>query len=237
MVTPDANGATDVDRQEPAAAERYLLLADISGYTGFLAGVEVTHSLDFSGGIPAGYPILAALLGTVIDGIQPSFAVVKLEGDAVFAAAPAGGLDRRGDEVLRQLRSTYRAFIAARTEARSSTDDTCTACVAVEGLDLKVILHRGQTVRQRVGTSTDLLGPAVNVAHRLLKNTVRARIGYRPYVLVTDAAAAPLGLAAAGAQHHEEYADVGRVSARLIDLASDTGDPMPDDAGRAVRPT
>ena len=38
---------------DPPAGERYLLLADISGYTGFMAGVEQEHGVDFSAGIPA----------------------------------------------------------------------------------------------------------------------------------------------------------------------------------------
>ena len=78
------------------AGERYLLLADISGYTGFMTGVEHEHGVDFSGGIPAAYGVLAALLNTVIEGVEHDFGIVKLEGDAVFAAAPAGEPRRPG---------------------------------------------------------------------------------------------------------------------------------------------
>ena len=42
------------------AGERYLLLADISGYTGFMTGVEQEHGVDFSGGSPAAYGELVA---------------------------------------------------------------------------------------------------------------------------------------------------------------------------------
>jgi hypothetical protein len=73
-------------------------------------------------------------------------------------------------------------------------------------------------VRQQVGQGSDLLGPAVNLVHRLLKNSVREQLGRRPYLLVTDPAAASLGLAASGVEHHEEYPDVGSVGARVIDL-------------------
>jgi hypothetical protein len=41
------------DAAESPAGERYLLLADISGYTSFMTGVEVAHGVDFSAGIPA----------------------------------------------------------------------------------------------------------------------------------------------------------------------------------------
>jgi hypothetical protein len=60
------------------AGERHLLLTDISGYTGFMTGVEREHGVDFSAGIPAAYGVLGALLDTVIAGVEPDFALVKL---------------------------------------------------------------------------------------------------------------------------------------------------------------
>ena len=105
------------EEPEAAAGERYLLLADISGYTGFMTGVEDAHGVDFSNGIPGAYSVLAALLHSVIEGLAPDFELVKLEGDAVFAAAPAARLDGQGDEVLERIAATYRSFIAVRTRA------------------------------------------------------------------------------------------------------------------------
>ena len=203
---------------EAAAGERYLLLADISGYTRFMAGVEAEHGIDFSNGIPAAYPILADLLDSVVEGVKPDLALVKLEGDAVFAAAPAAGLDGQGDRVLETINRTYQAFIDARTRAIPSSDHVCTACPVVANLDLKAVLHRGPAVRQSVGSGSDLLGPAVTVAHRLLKNTVRDRIGARPYLFMTDAAATGLGLQGIGLAHAEEYADAGQISGRIVEL-------------------
>ena len=200
------------------AGERYLLLADISGYTGFMAGVEHEHGVDFSAGIPAAYAVLGALLNAVIEGAEPDFALVKLEGDAVFAAAPAARLDGEGDRVLERLGAMYQAFTDARTRAIPASDHMCTACPAVAHLDLKAVLHRGPAVRQTVGSGSDLLGPAVTVAHRLLKNTIRARIGNRPYLFQTDAAATALGLSGVGIEHHEEYADAGHIQGRIVDL-------------------
>jgi class 3 adenylate cyclase len=204
---------------DPAAGERYFLLADISGYTGFMSGVEDAHGVDFSDGIPAAYSVLGGLLDTVIAGVGPDFDLVKLEGDAVFAAAPAGRLDGDGVRVLEGLRSMYDEFIEARTRAIPAADHMCTACPAVAHLDLKVVLHRGQSVRQSVGTGSDLLGPAVNVAHRLLKNTVRERIGARPYLFVTDAAATSLGVSEAGLEHREAYQDAGEIRGWIVELA------------------
>ena len=211
---------SDPARTEAAAGARYLLLADISGYTGFMTGVEEEHGVDFSGGIPAAYSVLGDLLDAVVEGVKPDLALVKLEGDAVFAAAPAPDLDGQGERVIETIRETYRSFIDARTRAIPAHDHICIACPAVAHLDLKVVLHRGQAVRQSVGSGSDLLGPAVTVAHRLLKNTVRDRIGARPYIFMTDAAATGLGLPEIGVAHGEDYADAGQVQGRIVELGS-----------------
>jgi len=215
-----ANGSESPAKPDAAAGERYLLLADISGYTGFMAGVEQEHGVDFSQGVPAAYGVLGALLDAVVEGVEPDFTVVKLEGDAVFAAAAAVGLDGQGDRVLAKIRAMYGAFIDRRTRAIPANDHICTACPAVAHLDLKVILHRGPAVRQAVGSGSDLLGPSVTIAHRLLKNTIREQIGRRPYLLLTDAAATGLGLANVGVAHAEVYADAGPVQGRVVELGA-----------------
>jgi uncharacterized protein DUF2652 len=206
-----------------SAVVRYLALVDISGYTSFLADVEQTHGKDFRAGLPAGYPILDELLEGVVDALAPEFDLVKLEGDAVFGAAPAARLDGRGEAILQHLVALYAAFATRRTALRSAGDDTCVACTAVEHLDLKVVIHRGVAVTQRVAGREDLHGPAVIAAHRLLKNSVRDRIGYRPYLLVTAPAANALGLGDRGFQHSESYLDVGSIDARVLDLAELAG--------------
>jgi hypothetical protein len=209
---------------EGDAIERYLLLIDISGYTRFLAGVEQTHGEDFSAGLPAGYRVLGDLIQGVIDGLPPDFELVKVEGDAVFGTAPAERVDGHGTEIIEALGAIYRTFSARRDQmAVTATDDKCTACFAVTGLDLKAVIHRGLAVRQAIGGVADLVGPAVNIAHRLLKNTVRARIGSRPYVLLTQPAASQLGNAEMGIGHHETYPDIGPIEVRIVDLAEVAG--------------
>ena len=213
----------DPTQAASVAGDRYLLLADISGYTAFMAGIERDHGVDFSAGIPAGYAVLGELLGSVVEGVQPAFEVAKLEGDAVFAISPASTLDGQGERVLGRFQALYEAFRARRDEqARTATDHVCTACPVVANLDLKMILHRGPAVRQTVGAQTEILGPAVNVAHRLLKNTIRERLGPGPYVFLTDAAANGLQLAEAGVQHREDYADVGAISGRVVPLGAES---------------
>lgn len=222
----DPEGREPRPELDPPAGERYLLLADISGYTGFMAGVENEHGVDFSAGIPAAYAVLGALLDTVIAGVAPDFDLVKLEGDAVFAVAPAARVDGRGDEILALLWAMYGAFIESRTEAIPANDHVCIACPAVAHLDLKVVLHRGHAVRQTVGSGSDLLGPAVTVAHRLLKNAIRERIGVRPYLFLTDAAATGLGLSDVGLEHHEAYPDALPIDGRIVELGRPAGEAL-----------
>jgi hypothetical protein len=223
-------------RDGPVAGERYLLLADISGYTAFLNGVEQAHGVDFSLGLPAGYEVLGALLDAVVEGVQPAFEIAKLEGDAVFAVAPAKGLDGQGEAVLDRLRAVYRAFSVVRADRQTSASDhLCTGCPVVGTLNLKMVLHRGQTVRQTIGSNPELLGPAVNVAHRLLKNSIQSRLGYRAYLFVSDAAAAGLGLTGIGVEHLEEYPDAGRVSGRVIEVGDESPEPVLG-LGRSGRP-
>ena len=199
------------------ASEQYFHLADISGYTAFLANVEQTHGLDFSHGIPAGYEILGALLDVVVQGIQPAFAVSKVEGDAVFGVADADRLEADAGSVLGGLRAVVDRFQEVKLEqATIASDHVCTACPVASTLWLKMLLHRGYAVQVAGGSHTELHGPAVTLVHRLLKNHVAERTGARPYLFVTDAAAAGLGVADAGVAHVETYPDAGAVPGRIV---------------------
>jgi len=47
---------------------------------------------------------------------------------------------------------------------------------------------------------------------------VRDRIGARPYLFMTDAAATGLGLQGIGLAHGEEYPDAGQIEGRIVEL-------------------
>jgi hypothetical protein len=95
----------------------------------------------------------------------------------------------------------------------------CDACSILPTLDLKFLLHHGPLVVQRIAGRERLLGPAVNLTHRLLKNSVSERTGRRGYLFTTDEAAEQLGLSREiGVRHEEDYSDVGSVSGTVIGL-------------------
>jgi len=164
-----------------------LLLADISGYTGFLDAVTIAHHDDLLGGdtVPAAYPLISTLLDGIIDRLTPPFALVKLEGDAVFMSGALDDTLPRGTELLDCLAACYAGFRDRLGTARELWSCQCDACVRVATLDLKFVLHAGSYVIHSVGGGRELAGPDVVIAHRLLKNRAAEVLGTRAYALVT----------------------------------------------------
>jgi len=207
----------------PASTKREgaLLLADISGYTGFLQGVADAHRelIVEADEPPPAYAVLSHLLDTMVTAIAPAFRLAKFEGDAIFAVSTdALGA---GPAVLDCLRGCYAAFRERLVAAGSQWTCTCSACSRMGDLDLKFILHHGTYVAQPIAGHDELLGPDVNLAHRLLKNHARELVGAVPYALVTEAAARALAVPTAGMVPGEEtYADTPPVRVHVLDLST-----------------
>ncbi len=186
-----------------------LLIADISGYTRYLAAVELDHAHD----------ILADLIGTVVTALRPTFRLAKLEGDAAFAYAPAGKLD--ASLLLDTIERCYFGFRRRRRDVRQATSCGCSACVRIPDLNLKFVVHHGMAMRQRMAGREELLGSDVIVVHRLLKNEVVERLGLDAYALFTQASvdAVAIDPAAIGMQPlSETYEHLGEVGTWVHDL-------------------
>ena len=193
-------------RPEPAC----LAIADITGYTRFLGGSELDHAQD----------ILADLMNTVVTSLRPTLRLAKLEGDAVFVYSMTDAID--GPALQDTIERSYFAFRRRLRDIRQASSCECNACVLVPALDLKYVLHHGQVVRHRIGTSEELIGSDVIVVHRLLKSGVADATGFGAYALYTDACLAAMRLddpAAAGmVRHAEAIEDVGDVGGWAVDL-------------------
>jgi hypothetical protein len=207
--------------KEPRLETGTLLLADISGYTTFLGLVTAVHPemIGSAGPIPPAYPIMSSLLDVVVDRITPTFRLSEIEGDAVFGYATDDQL-RDGETALDTIRSAYGGFRGRIDEAMSyHQKHECDACSILPTLDLKFLLHHGPLVVQRIAGRERLLGPAVNLTHRLLKNSVSEQTGRRGYLFTTDEAAEQLGLSPEiGERHEEDYSDVGSVGGTVVGL-------------------
>jgi uncharacterized protein YndB with AHSA1/START domain len=195
-----------LSQPEPAC----LVIADISGYTGFLAGAELDHAQD----------ILADLMATVVGSLRPTFKLAKLEGDAAFVYTITPAVDAA--QLQDVIERCYFGFRRRLRDVRQASTCECNACVLVPNLDLKVVAHHGQVIRQRIASSEELVGSDVIVVHRLLKNHVEASTGFSAYALYTAACIAAMGLddpAAAGLTRVDEEVDgVGQVTGWVRDL-------------------
>jgi hypothetical protein len=143
---------------------------------------------------PQAYALLSSLLDTIVEGVVPPFQLDKFEGDAVFVTASDDRLDVRGSDVVACLRACHAAFRERLAASKAHWTCSCDACARVDALDLKFILHHGEYVVRTIAGRDELLGPDVNIVHRLLKNHARQLVGSPAYALLTDAALQGLGI-------------------------------------------
>jgi hypothetical protein len=187
----------------------YLVLADISGYTRYLASSEIER----------GPAIAADLLEVVVGGLRPVLGLAKLEGDAAFLAGADASI--QASDLLDSLEGTYGAFRRRIRSLRESTTCTCAACSLVGDLDLKFFVHHGSWVRQRIAGRDELAGTDVIVAHRLLKGAAGSHVSLRGSALLTDAAVSALEIdpRRLGLRPFAEtYDELGEVTGQVIDL-------------------
>ena len=194
------------DQPEPAC----LVIADISGYTSYLAGVELDHAQD----------ILADLTDAVVRALRPTFRLAKLEGDAAFAYVVTDVID--GSILQDTIEHCYVAFRRRLRDIGQASQCDCNACTYIPKLDLKFVVHHGLIARQRMAGREELVGRDVIVVHRLLKNSVETELGIGAYVLYTDECLRVMGVAdpadAGLVPHRETYDVVGEVSGWVRDL-------------------
>ena len=197
-----------------------MVLADISGYTAFLSDVATAHPLDLEAGDPPpAYPLMSTFLDSIVTSLTPPFVLSKLEGDAVFAYADDDALEMRGDAVTACLRGCYANFREHLRKTEDGLTCTCDACSSGARLDLKFVLHHGSYVPQSIAGRTELLGPDVTAAHRMLKNDVVARTGWPAYALISAAAVEHLDVPRdEGVPFELEYEHMGRMEALVLPL-------------------
>ncbi len=192
-----------------AAQPTCFLIADISGYTGYLLSVELEHADD----------ILTDLLNTIVMALRPNFRLSRIEGDAAFMFMPADRID--GSMLLDTIERCYFGFRRRRRDVRQATSCDCRACVQIPDLDLKFVVHHGPALIQEIADRQELLGLDAIVIHRLLKNQVVERLGMSAYALISQKCfdVSDLDPVALGMKPHEEsYEQIGDVPGWALDL-------------------
>jgi uncharacterized protein YndB with AHSA1/START domain len=193
----------------PSLEPACLVIADISGYTGYVTGVELDHAQD----------ILADLIHRLVKTLRPPFKLAKLEGDAAFAYVMTDKID--GSLLQDSIESTYFTFRRRLRDIGRATSCECDACRRIPQLDLKFVVHHGEVAKQRMAGRDELAGRDVILIHRLLKNSVDSKLGGRAYALYTDACIKVAGIdpMVQGLIEHSETIDViGEVRVWLKDL-------------------
>src|SRR5579863_3620647 len=122
----------------PKAETAYFAIADISGYTRFLAGVELDHAQD----------IIADFMDTVVKGLRPPFRLAKFEGDAAFVYTTDAKVD--GSVLQDAIEGAYFKFRRRLRSVRQASTCECQACFAMGDLDFKFIVHHGEMVKQKM---------------------------------------------------------------------------------------
>ncbi|MGI9585353.1 MAG: DUF2652 domain-containing protein, partial [Acidimicrobiia bacterium] len=186
-----------------------LLLADITGYTKYMSETELAHSQN----------VIADLLETIVDAIEPTFELSKLEGDAAFAHARA---DSIGPSMMMDtVEAAYFAFQKRLRDIAHSTTCECDACILIPNLDLKFFIHDAEYIVQRIARSEELTGPDVILIHRLAKGTSGAKINAPAFAVYTRATLdsmamdpSVLGFVA----HTESFDDIGDIEVFVQDL-------------------
>jgi len=151
-----------------------IVIVDISGYTRFVKmhRTALVHAEQ----------IITDLMESVLDAQGPPLVLDKLMGDAAtFYSNDAG--DSSAEAIAAQVLRFFDAFNESEGVLVSCNVCICDACNQMGSLKLKAILHHGELLLKQMGGSTELAGPDVILAHRLLKNSVEGD----EYILMTGA--------------------------------------------------
>jgi 2-polyprenyl-3-methyl-5-hydroxy-6-metoxy-1,4-benzoquinol methylase/class 3 adenylate cyclase len=181
-----------------------IFLADISGYTRFMLQHEKARRHS--------HMIIGELLETMIKRVEVPLEISRVEGDALFlyTVKPANEevWQRRRGQLVERVLGLFQAFAERLVAVSAYSVCRCDACANSGRLRLKVIIHSGEAVLTRVGEFPTLSGVDVILAHRLLKNSVKAD----EYVLMTEQAYRDLQLPAGSeVEVGEETYDVGTI--------------------------
>ncbi|HSM72483.1 MAG TPA: DUF2652 domain-containing protein [Anaerolineales bacterium] len=186
----------------------YLLIADISGYTGYLTQSEMDHA----------NPIIQSLLEALVSQVGEPMHLWRMEGDAVLAYSTMDGFPS-GETFLLICENLYQAFAVRRLDIIQNTTCTCRACVNVKNLDLKIVAHYGQFEQMKVGPMTDISGADVILVHRMAKTDVKQVTGVQSYALFSQPAYEAMGIQIPLLGYETRFEHFGNVSMRVYDLA------------------
>jgi len=195
-----------------ATNKGYFIITDISGYTEYLTRSELDHA----------HETLQGLFDAQLAHINFPLHISGFRGDAIFMYVPETDFISP-QSLVETLENQYIVFSETLQQMRLNTTCQCRACQNMIMLDLKMTVHYGEYIVQKLGDREELLGADVIVPHRMLKNSVIEKTGVKSYAIFSDAAAQKLNLSTYCnplLPHTETYEHLGEVKIHVHDLQS-----------------
>ena len=190
----------------------FLVVADISGYTRFLADTELEHANG----------IIKDLFDAMVPEFNKSVTISKFMGDAIFAHVENIAYEKSQFMVDFSYR-IYSAFADRKELININTDCECNACTHMNELDLKMFLHYGEYGVQDFNGNKELAGTDVNAIFRLMKNSVVETTNIEAYLLITQNALNAMEIDFNEAEplaNSETYEHIGELKFLVEDLNS-----------------
>ena len=198
----------DVERQA------VFVIADISGYTKFIFSneKEIAHSQI----------IIRELITTLLGEVNLPLRLIRIEGDAIFLYAikddPEYSWDTASKNLVSSLLAFFRVFSNKLAELTIHKICSCTACVNIEQLKLKAVVHSGLAAFYRINEHQELTGTGGKVEPGeetyddigAVKTYVYHPPEPEPYVPSADAKPPPIFMEALRSEVSQEYAQVAQ---------------------------
>ena len=168
----------------------FIVVVDISGYTSFVKAHNASKNSNlfkkFLDKINDGHGelIISDLLETVINELDGTLTINKLEGDAALFYALPKNTNEFSIKLIKKLLTSIEVFNKRINELLFVQSCPCTPCKNMVNLKLKCFVHYGEFLIKKIRNFEEIAGQDVIIIHRLMKNSINAD----EYILFTKEA-------------------------------------------------
>ena len=166
----------------------FMVIVDISGYTSFIKAHSKSKKSNFIKKIidkindGHGEHIISDLLETVINELDGTLTINKLEGDAaLFYSLPLNSKEF-SIQLINKLLKSINSFNKRINELLFVQSCPCSPCNEMVNLKLKCFVHYGEFLIKKIRNFEEIAGQDVIILHRLMKNSINSN----EYILFTE---------------------------------------------------
>ena len=165
----------------------FIVLVDISGYTKFVKmhNMNKIPILGKKWGDKTqehAETIISDLLEKIIEKLDDTLIVNKLQGDAALFYAVPDNPQEYSERLVSKLQDCFEVFNQRLNELVFCKACSCDSCQQLTNLKLKSFVHYGEFLIKKVSRFEEIAGEDVILAHRLMKNSINSS----EYILFTD---------------------------------------------------